>query len=107
MKKLLLLILIIPSLTFADAAFDKLKTDLAPQGVILLDIFDVPIKHTQINGQNFTAFGIVFALDKGYGYSTGPFKGTIYLLEQKSDHFQWEIVANDGAIRIKNSNSIK
>jgi hypothetical protein len=101
MKKLLLLLLIIPTLAWANG-FDRLKADLAPQGIILLDVFDAPIKHTQINGRNFSAFNIVFGLDKGYGYSIGPFTGTIYLLEQKSDHIQWELVGgDDGSIQIK------
>ena len=89
MKKLLLLLLIIPSLAFAREGFDKLKADLAPQGIILLDVFG-QFKHIKLDGEDFATCGIVFAVEKGYGYSAGPFTGTILL---KPDHW-YEIVSD-------------
>jgi hypothetical protein len=64
------------ALTIHTQANDKLKNILAHDGIILLDVTG-PLTPFNPSGHKMYRMNIVFAIDKGYGYSQGPFKGAI------------------------------
>jgi hypothetical protein len=62
--------------------------------VILLDIIR-QARMEKVDGKPLFMLDIVFSIDKGYGYSVGPFKGTLYLSPLGDGSVKWVTLVFD------------
>jgi len=72
MKQLLTILLLGLTLSIYAAVPTNIKQQLGQTNIILLDE-----GYTRTEVKDWKSSKIAFAIDKGYGYSAGPFKGII------------------------------